>query len=146
MLIPRWLLYALLSALSAAFVGIFAKIGMPKEVDTNIATVVRGLVMALLLGAFATALRLWPEVTGIPRKAYVGIVLSGAAGALSWLFYFRAIQLGDVSQIAPVDKLSVPVAALLAVLLLGERRSALNWVGIMLIAVGGFLAALKPRL
>jgi bacterial/archaeal transporter family protein len=139
--IPRWLLYALLSAFSAAFVGIFAKIGMPKGVNTNLATAVRGVVMAVLLCAFAAALRLWPEVTSIPRKAFVGIVLSGAAGAVSWLFYFRAIQLGHVSQVAPIDKLSMPLAAVLAVLILGDRPHWFNWVGILLIVAGGYLAS-----
>ena len=139
--IPRWLLYALLSAFSAAFVGILAKIGMPKEVNTNLATAIRGVVMAVLLCAFTAALRLWPEVTSIPRKAFLGIILSGAAGAASWLFYFRAIQLGHVSQVAPIDKLSMPFAVLLAVLILGDRPSGWNWAGVAMIVAGGYLAS-----
>lgn len=141
MLMPRWLLFALLSALSAAFIPSFAKIGMPKSVNTNLATAIRGVVMAVLLCAFAVALRLWPEVTTIPRKAFVGIALSGAAGAASWLFYFRAIQLGHVSQVAPIDKLSMPFAVLLAVLIFGDRPTAVNWAGVAMIVAGGYLAS-----
>ena len=143
MIIQRWLLYALLSALCAAFVGIFAKIGMPRTVDTNLATTIRGMVMALLLCAFCSALGLWPKLAAIPGKAYVGIILSGVAGAASWLFYFHAIQLGEVSQVAPIDKLSMPVAVLLAVIILGDRPSRYNWLGIALIVAGGYLASMK---
>lgn len=141
--IPRWLLYALLSAASAAFVGIFAKVGMPKDVDTNVATAIRGVVMALLLCLFCTVLQLWPKLETIPRRAFLGIILSGAAGATSWLFYFRAIQLGEVSKVAPIDKLSMPLAVILAVLLLKERPAWMNWIGVALIAAGGYLASLR---
>jgi transporter family protein len=141
MTIPRWLIYALLSAACAAFVGIFAKIGMPKHVDTNVATAVRGVVMAAMLCAFCTVLGLWPRLETIPRRAFAGIILSGAAGAASWLFYFRAIQLGHVSKVAPIDKLSMPFAVLLAVLILGDRPSGWNWAGVGLIVAGGYLAS-----
>jgi transporter family protein len=141
MTIPRWLLYALLSAASAAFVGIFAKIGMPQTVNTSVATAIRGVVMALLLCIFCTVMGLWPKTESIPQKAFIGIILSGAAGATSWLFYFRAIQLGHVSKVAPIDKLSMPFAVLLAVLILGDRPSWLNWAGVALIVAGGYLAS-----
>jgi transporter family protein len=141
MILPRWLLYALLSAASAAFVGIFAKIGMPKDVNSSVATTIRGVAMALLLCLFCTAMGLWPKAETIPRKAFIGILLSGAAGATSWLFYFRAIQLGNVSKVAPIDKLSMPFAVLLAVLILGDRPSLLNWAGVALIVAGGYLAS-----
>lgn len=141
MTIPRWLLYAMLSAASAAFVGIFAKIGMPKTVDTSVATAIRGVVMALLLCIFCTVMGLWPKTESIPQKAFIGIILSGAAGATSWLFYFRAIQLGQVSKVAPIDKLSMPFAVLLAVLILGDRPSGWNWAGVALIVAGGYLAS-----
>jgi len=73
------------------------------------------------------------------------IVLSGAAGAASWLFYFRAVQLGDVSKVAPIDKLSMPIAIILAALLLGERPTLVNWLGVGLIVVGAYFAALPAR-
>jgi transporter family protein len=82
-----------------------------------------------------------PTVRGWPL---VAIILSGVAGAVSWLFYFRAIQLGRVSQVAPIDKLSMPFAVVLAVILLGDRPTLVNWLGIALIGAGAYLAAL-PR-
>lgn len=140
MSIPRWLLYAILSAVSAAFIGIFAKIGMA-EVDSNLATVVRSIVMTLFLVLVCTVLRVWSKLPSLHGKALLMIVLSGVAGAISWLFYFRAIQSGPVSKVAPIDKLSMPFAVLLAVLILGERYTAWNWAGIILIMAGAYLAS-----
>lgn len=137
---PQWLIYALLSAAAAALVGIFGKLGM-KEVDSNLATAVRSVVMTLFLMAVCTSLGVWNRLPTISGKALGMIVLSGLAGATSWLFYFRAIQAGTVSQVAPIDKLSMPLAVVLAVLVLGERPSGVNWLGIGLIVVGAYLAA-----
>lgn len=139
----RWLLFAILSALSAAFVGIFAKVGMGEhEIDSNLATAVRSVVMTLFLVGVSGVLGLWSKLPTIHGKAMLAIVLSGVAGAVSWLFYFKAIQLGKVSQVAPIDKLSMPFAVLLAVLLLGDRPTVWNWLGVGLIVVGGYLASL----
>lgn len=139
----RWLTYALLSALAAAFVGIFGKLGMPKEIDSNLATAVRSIVMTLFLIGFCTAMGLWSKASAtLTGKALAMIALSGVAGAVSWLFYFKAIQAGTVAQVAPIDKLSMPATVLLAVILLGDRPSGLNWLGITLIVAGGYLAAL----
>ena len=143
MRLPLWLIYALLSALAASFVAIFGKVGM-KQVDSNLATTIRSVVMTLFLLAVCTALGLWSRLHTVSSKALTMIVLSGVAGAVSWLFYFKAIQVGTVSQVAPIDKLSMPLAVLLAVLLLGDRPTGTNWAGIGLIAVGAYLAAL-PR-
>jgi len=143
MRIPPWLVYALLSALAASFVAIFGKIGM-KEVDSNLATTVRSIVMTTFLLAVCSFMGLWSRLSALSPRPILMIILSGLAGALSWLFYFRAIQLGSVSQVAPIDKLSMPLAVLLAVLLLQERPSGMNWLGIALIAGGAYLAAL-PR-
>jgi bacterial/archaeal transporter family protein len=142
--IPRWLIYAILSAVSAAFVGIFGKLGMEK-VDSNLATVVRSVVMTLFLIAACTALGAWSKLPTLHGKAVWMIVLSGVAGAVSWLFYFRAIQLGHVSQVAPIDKLSMPFAVVLAVLLLGDRPGLWNWLGVILIVAGGYLASLPAK-
>src|SRR3954447_17427779 len=132
-----WLLFALLSAAAAALVGIFGKIGM-KEVDSSVATAVRSVVMTILLAGFVTFRGLWPKLAGVHGKALVMIALSGAAGAASWLFYFRAVQVGKVSQVQPIDKLSVPLAAVLALAFLGEQPSKWNWMGIGLIALGAY--------
>src|SRR4051812_13178404 len=129
MLAQRWLLYAALSAASAAMVGIFGKVGM-KGVNSSLATAVRSVVMTAFLLGFCTAAGLWPQVRTIHAKAGVMIGLSGVAGAVSWLFYFKAIQVGTVSQVAPIDKLSMPLAVLLAVMLLGDRPTWVNWAGI----------------
>jgi bacterial/archaeal transporter family protein len=140
---PPWLLFALLSAVAAAFVGIFGKLGM-KEVDSNLATAVRSVVMTLLLVTFCLFTGAWSKIHTLHGKAILMIVLSGLAGAISWLFYFRAIQVGEVSQVAPIDKLSMPFAVVLAVLILRDRPTIWNWLGVLLIVGGGYLASL-PR-
>lgn len=140
----RWLFYALLSALAASMVGILGKLGM-KDVDSNLATTIRSVVMTLFLLGVCTSLRLWSKVGTLSGKAMGIIALSGVAGAVSWLFYFKAIQVGTVSQVAPIDKLSMPFAVLLAVMLLGDRPSPTNWFGIALIVGGAYLAALPAH-
>lgn len=139
-----WLFYALLSAACAALIPIFGKRGM-SEIDSSLATTVRSVIMTLFLVAVCSAMGIWSKVHSLHAKAVTMIVLSGVAGALSWLFYFKAIQLGQVSQVAPIDKLSMPLAVLLAVIILGDRPSILNWLGIVLIATGAWLAVLPAR-
>ena len=143
MLTQRWFVYALLSAAAAALVGIFGKVGM-RGVDATLATAVRSAVMTLVLLAVCQAVGAWGKLSSLDGRAVGMIALSGLAGAASWLFYFKALQAGTVSQVAPVDKLSVPLAVVLAVLLLGERPTAANWLGVALIVAGGILAALPP--
>ena len=140
----KWLVYAILSAIAASFVGIFGKLGMSK-LDSTLATGIRSIVMTLFLVAVVAAMGLWGkarEVTGWPL---ISIILSGIAGAISWLFYFKAIQLGKVSQVAPVDKLSMPFAVILAVLILQERFAWFNWVGVGLVVGGAYLASISPK-
>jgi bacterial/archaeal transporter family protein len=143
MRIPPWLFYALLSALAASFVAIFGKVGM-RDVDSNLATTVRSIVMTLFLLAVCAFMGLFSKLSTLSPRPLIMITLSGLAGALSWLFYFRAIQLGSIFQVAPIDKLSMPLAVVLAVLLLQERPTSLNWLGIAMIAAGAYLAAI-PR-
>jgi transporter family protein len=138
-----WLWYAILSAAAAALVGIFAKVGMA-EIDPTLATTARSVVMTLLLIVVCAFSGGIARLGSISPKAGAMILLSGVAGALSWLFYFKAIQLGTVSQVAPVDKLSMPIAVVLAVLLLGDRPTAVNWIGVAVMAGGAYLAA-TPR-
>lgn len=138
----RWLLYALLSAVSAASIGIFAKLGMNK-VDSTFATAVRSVVMTAFLVCVVQAFGMWGKVKELQFWPMVSITLSGLAGAVSWLFYFKAIQVGSVSRVAPIDKLSMPFAIVLAVTILGEKYSLLNWAGVALIVVGAYLAAWK---
>lgn len=143
-MIERWLLYAILSAALASLVAIFAKLGMEK-IDPTLATTVRSVVMTLLLLATCAGAGVWTRLPDLRGRPLLMIVLSGAAGTASWLFYFRAIQLGDVSKVAPIDKLSMPLAITLAVVVLGERPTAVNWLGVALIAAGAYLASLPAR-
>ncbi|ATZ93707.1 MULTISPECIES: EamA family transporter [Dickeya] len=138
-----WLLYALLSALCAALVALFGKIGL-QQLDANTATAIRAVIMALFLVGVVVAqgkTSLFGTVLA-NHKAMVFIVLSGVAGALSWLFYFMALKSGTVAQVAPIDKLSVVFAVILAALLLGEKVSLLAGVGVALISAGALLVAL----
>lgn len=139
-----WLVYALLSAVAASFVAVFGKIGM-KGIDSTLATAIRSIVMTLFLVALALLTGLGQHVRTVHSKAMTMIVLSGIAGATSWLFYFKALQVGQVSKVAPIDKLSMPLGILLAVLILGERPGGINWVGVLMIAAGAYLAGLPAR-
>ena len=138
----KWLVYALLSAVSAAMVSIFGKVGL-QGVDSNVATTVRSIVMAIfLIGVVAMqGNRVQRPDVGADKRGQLFIVLSGVAGATSWLFYFMALKVGRVSQVAPIDKLSVVFAVLLAILLFGERVSLIHGIAIGLIAIGGLILA-----
>ncbi len=118
-----WWIYALLSALFAALTAILAKVGI-KGVNTDLATAIRTVVILLV----AWGLVFWrggiETVPNLTRQNWLFLVLSGIATGLSWIFYFKALQLGNVSQVAPVDKLSVAIAIILSVLFLGE---VLTW-------------------
>ena len=138
-----WLVYALLSAITAALVAIFGKIGL-QHLDANTATAIRAVVMAIfLIGVVVVQgkLNMVSEVIA-DHKALLFIVLSGVAGALSWLFYFMAIKSGTVSQVAPIDKLSVVFAVILAVILFGEKVTLFTGIGIGMISIGALLVAL----
>ncbi|WNQ11233.1 EamA family transporter [Paenibacillus aurantius] len=138
-----WLVYALLAAVTGALVALFGKMGL-QGVDSNVATAVRSVIMAVfLLGVIAVQgkLSLIPVITG-NRRALCFIALSGVAGALSWLFYFLALRLGKVGQVAPVDRLSVVFAIVLAYFFLGEKISLQGGMGVGLMVVGAILVAL----
>ena len=139
-----WLIYALLSAITASLVAIFGKIGL-KAVDPNTATAIRSIVMSVFLFGVITVqgkLHLLPSIIS-NKKTFSFIVFSGLAGALSWLFYFLALKYGPVTKVAPIDKLSVVIAALLAILFLGEKINTLNGIGIGFIAVGAIIVAIS---
>ena len=131
----EWLIYALLSALFAGLVGIFGKIGM-RDVDSTLATGARSVIMAVILSVVV----LWrgnvAEAKNINSRAWMFIALAGVAGAASWLCYFRALQVGEASRVAPIDKLSVVATLLLAVLFLGEKPTAGIIFGTLLIVAG----------
>ncbi len=130
----NWLHWALLSALFAGLTAVLAKIGV-KDVDSNLATAIRTVVILI----FAWSIVLFQSAQSLATvrpRTWLFLVLSGLATGLSWLCYFRALQLGEASKVAPIDKLSVVVAMALAALFLGEHLTWRHWVGGMLI-VGG---------
>ena len=132
-----WWIYALLSALFAALTAVLAKIGI-KGVDTNLATAIRTVVILVV----AWGIVFWrgglETLPALTRQNWLFLVLSGVATGLSWIFYFKALQLGKVSQVAPVDKLSVAIAILLSVVFLGEVLTWKAALGAVLI-IGGTL-------
>jgi transporter family protein len=139
---PAWFAWALLSACFAALTAIFAKIGL-EGIDSDLATLVRTLVILLALTGFVLYAGKWRNPLALPPRTLWFLVLSGLATGASWLCYFRALKLGNASQVAPVDKLSVLLVALFAVLFLGERPSVREWIGIGLIGAGVLLFGLK---
>lgn len=130
-----WWIYALLSALFAAFTAIFAKVGI-KGVDTNLATAIRTSVVLVFAWSIAFFSNKNISVQNLTKQNWLFLILSGAATGLSWIFYFKALQLGKVSQVAPVDKLSVALTILLAFVFLGEPLTIKTVLGASLI-IGG---------
>lgn len=132
-----YIIFALLSAVSAALVAVFGKIGLGK-VDTTLATAIRAVVMAVLLVAAALVLKKW-DLSQISNKAYLFIFLAGLAGAASWLFYFLALKLGPATSVAALDRLSVVFVILFAALFLGESLTVKSVLGGLLIVSGALL-------
>ncbi|WP_276133975.1 EamA family transporter [Polluticoccus soli] len=130
-----WLVYALLSAVFAALTAIFAKIGV-KDVDSDLATAIRTVVILVLAWSIVFAKKAHTGIAVLSKHNLLFLVLSGVATGLSWLFYFKAIQLGEVSKVAPVDKLSVALTMILAVVLLGEHMTVKETVGAGLVVCG----------
>jgi bacterial/archaeal transporter family protein len=135
-----WQFWAVLSAVFAALTAIFAKIGV-ENVNSDLATFIRTIVVVVVLGSIVVATGQWQPPASISARTYLFLVLSGLGTGASWLCYFRALKLGDAARVAPIDKLSVVLVALFGVALLGERLSALNWLGVAAIAGGAILVA-----
>ncbi|MFQ6334113.1 EamA family transporter [Methylophilus sp. 3sh_L] len=137
-----WFFWAALSACFAALTAIFAKIGI-QGIDSDFATLIRTVLITLVLAPFVWLAGKWSNPLSLPGKAWLFLTLSALATGASWLCYFRALQLGDASKVAPVDKLSLVLVALFACLFLGERLSLREWLGLALVAIGVLLLALK---
>jgi transporter family protein len=137
-----WFYWALLSAAFAALTAIFAKIGI-QGVDSDLATLVRTVIILIVLAAFVGLTGKWSNPLTLSPKTWLFLGLSGLATGASWVCYFRALQIGEASKVAPVDKLSVVLVAVFAVAFLGERPSVREWLGIMLVAAGVIVLALK---
>ncbi|MFZ7805060.1 EamA family transporter [Bacillus thuringiensis] len=132
-----WLLFALLSAIGAALVSIFGKFGLD-GIDANVATTIRSIIMALFMIGVIIIQGKFQNIGDVllNKKALLFITLSGIAGASSWLFYFLALKTGKVSQVAPVDKLSVVFSIILAMIILGEKLNFMTGVGVVFITAG----------
>ncbi|WP_295731975.1 EamA family transporter [uncultured Bartonella sp.] len=137
-----WQFWAFLSAIFAALTAIFAKVGI-SGINSDFATLIRTIVIIAALCLFLSITGQWQRPGVIPTKSWVFLVLSGLATGASWLAYFRALQLGDASHVAPIDKLSVIFVAIFGVTFLGEKLTAINWTGVVLIGAGVILLALK---
>jgi len=137
----NWLGWALLSALFAGLTAVLAKVGV-QNIDSSLATAIRTVV--ILIFAWAVALlRNTQSLSSVPARTWIFLVLSGLATGASWICYFRALQLGEVAKVAPIDKLSVVVAIALAALFLQEKMTWQNWVGGALIVSGSIVLALR---
>jgi transporter family protein len=136
-----WQFFAILAAVFAALTAIFAKIGVD-NVNSDFATFFRTCVVMVVLGVILIATRQMQSPLTIAPRSLVFLVLSGLATGASWLCYFRALKLGNASQVAPVDKLSVVLVALFGVLFLGEHLSPQAWIGVGLVGAGAVIMAL----
>ena len=137
-----WQVWAALSALFAALTAIFAKIGV-ENVNSDLATLIRTLVVFCVLGMIVYATGEFQDPAKISGRTYLFLLLSGLGTGASWLCYFRALKLGEAAKVAPIDKLSVVLVAVFGVIFLGERLSPPNWLGIALIAAGAVLVAYR---
>lgn len=130
-----WIIYALLSALFAAFTSILAKLGI-ENVNSNLATAIRTVVVLVMAWGIVFMTGKQNEVSGITQKSWLFLILSGCATGLSWLFYYKALQIGEASKVVPVDKFSVVISIVLAFFILGEAVTAKTVAGGILITLG----------
>ena len=136
-----WILYALLAALFAALTSILAKIGI-ENVNSNLATAIRTVVVLVIAWGIVFVTGKHNEIADIVQKSWTFLILSGCATGLSWLFFFKALQLGDASKVIPVDKFSVVISMVLAFVILGEAVTAKTIIGGLLITIGTLVLVL----
>jgi len=137
-----WLFWALLSAVFAAMTAIFAKLGV-SGMDSDLATLVRTAVIFLILAGFVYFSGKWSDPFAYSPRAWLFLILSALATGASWVCYFRALKLSDVSKVAPVDKFSIVLVVIFAVIFLGERPSGRDWISIAMIGGGVLLLAFR---
>lgn len=137
-----WFYWALLSAVFAAMTAIFAKIGL-EGVDSDYATLIRTFVILLVLSGFVYYAGKWSDPFSLSPRTWLFLSLSGLATGASWVCYFRALQTGEASKVAPVDKFSVVLVAIFAVIFLNERPGLREWVGILLVGAGVVVLSLR---
>ena len=136
-----WALFAVLSAVFAALTSILAKIGI-KNVDSNLATAVRTVVVVAMSWLMVFVTNAQSGLTNISKKSWIFLILSGLATGASWLCYYKAIQMGEVSKVVPIDKMSVVITLILAVVFLHEDFNAKSIIGAVLITVGTLVMVL----
>jgi transporter family protein len=137
-----WFYWAILSAVFAALTAIFAKIGI-QDVDPDLATLIRTSIIIVVLSAFVVYTGKWANPFALSSRTWVFLGLSGLATGASWVCYFRALKLGDASEVAPVDKFSLVLVAVFAFTFLGERPSMREWLGIAMVAGGVLVLAFR---
>ena len=137
-----WQVWALLSAFFAALTAVFAKVGVA-GIHPDLATLIRTVVILIALSALVAATGEASALRQASARTWTFLVLSGLATGASWWCYFRALQLGDASRVAPLDKLSVVLVALFGAGFLGERLAPMNWLGILMIAAGAWFVTLR---
>lgn len=137
-----WFFWAALSACFAALTAIFAKVGI-QGVDSDFATLLRTAIIVCLLAVFVAAIGKWMDPRNLSPRTLLFLGLSALATGASWVCYFRALQMGQASQVAPVDKFSLVLVAVFAFAFLGERPSLREWAGIGLVASGVLVLAIK---
>jgi len=141
-MLNHWLIYALGSAVFAGLTAVFTKVGVI-GMPSNTATLIRTVIILMFLIALVAIRREWINPFSLSTKSLVFLVLSAVATGLSWICYFRALQIGPVSVVAPIDKLSLFFAVLLSVIFLGERLSLYQWGGAVLMSLGALLMVFK---
>ncbi len=137
-----WWIYAILSALFASLTAIFAKLGVA-NINSNLATGIRTVVILIMIWSIVLARGEAKGIETLSKQNIIFLVISGIATGLSWLFYFKALQIGNVSQVAPIDKLSVALTIILAVIFLGETLTLKTAIGAGLIIAGTLVMIVK---
>ncbi|MGN1375330.1 MAG: EamA family transporter [Prevotella sp.] len=136
-----WKYYALLSAIFAALTALFAKIGV-KDIDSNLATAIRTSIVLIITWGIVALGDGRHSIREITTSTWIWLIFSGVATGVSWLFYFKALQTGELSKVAPIDKLSVPITVILAFLVLGEQVTLKVLTGVLLITAGSIILLL----
>ncbi len=136
-----WALFAVLSAVFAALTSILAKVGI-NEVDSNLATAIRTMVVVLMAWLMVFVTRAQSGITEIDKKSWIFLILSGLATGLSWLCYYKALQMGEVSKVVPIDKMSVVLTLILSFVFLHEKFTVKSLIGCVLITAGTLIMAI----
>ncbi|MBN2407783.1 MAG: EamA family transporter [Elusimicrobia bacterium] len=138
----NWKIFAIGSAVFAGLTAVLAKIGV-RDIPSNLATLIRTIIITVFLGLLVIVRNEWSNPAHLDRKCLLFLVMSAITTGISWLCYYRALQNGPASLVAPIDKLSVVFAAVFAALFLGERLNMSSFLGVSLITIGAVIIVLK---